>query len=202
MDDHGLKLTVTEAAELLTRNDQRIHLVSMMGRLGASALMATLEWTFFRPGEPDAKYFDVHVVLWSGHPFFVASLPAARQIEARRIAKQLGVRLVRGLPVIFASGATTIVATSGPSRLAQLGVPANAASFFPGAKLPDGRDNPAIFVVENDHNSPVYRNLETDFQAMCSAEDEIVDLLNRGVRLTPAQIADYIYGSGAFPNAG
>ena len=72
--------------------------------------------------------------------------------------------------------------------------------FFPGTMRLDGTENYALFTLESDRNSPIYRNNERDFDTMFQATLEICVLLNRGISLTPAQIADYIYGSGSFPN--
>ena len=82
---------------------------------------------------------------------------------------------------------------------ADLGAPWSRTEFFPGGVI-DGRDNPRLFTIEADRNSPVYQNNGKDHATMVAAGYEINDVLNRGVPLSTKQIADYIYGSGPFPN--
>jgi hypothetical protein len=58
----------------------------------------------------------------------------------------------------------------------------------------------AVHTVENDKDSPVYRNSTRLESEILQCEREAVAALNRGMKLSVRQIADYMYGSGPFPH--
>lgn len=176
--------TSAEIAAVVTKDDGRTFLVAMQGRLGAASLAGAIEWYWYPPNTDRNRLFDIYFTDWEDLRWMVIAFPAGRLDEVKRLAKQLGLRLANGVPTMFS------LASKRPSDIIPL--------FFPGERLPNGRDNMAMMTIENDAGSPVYQNRKRDHDGMLQADFEINDALNRGVRLTPAQIADYIYGPG-FP---
>lgn len=177
------ELPIAEITKIVTRDDGRVFLIADRRRVAASAFFAAIEWYWYAPNTPRNRFYDAYVTEWMDLPWAVVAFPNGRLPAARRLAKQLGLRVVDGVPTALDVRNGVVTPT-----------------HFPGARLPNGRENLGMFNVENDKDSPVYRNVRRDAEAMLQATDEINDILNRGVSLTPAQIADYIYGPG-FPAA-
>ena len=188
------------AAQIL-RNDGRVHIASGTQRIGAAALFAAVEWYWYTPGTPRNRFYDIALCEWRNLRWAVMSFPKGRLHATQRLAKQIGLRIADGPPIMMGreGGFAVIQATVYPSRLGDYrrqGVPID---IFPGGVMPDGRDNLAIFNVEYDKGNPAYENKRQNEEGMYEAGLEVNETLNRGVRLTPLQIADYIYGSGEFP---
>lgn len=168
---------ISELVFHVTRDDGRVFLVSMGNRVAAPALVAAIEWYWYAPGTPRNRFFDTWFVMWQEMAWYVCAFPIGRFAAVKSLARRLGLRIADGTPLLMQ---------------------ASGESWFPGARLPDGRSNRSMFTVENDTGSPIYRNSRRDNAAMLQASIEINTTLNRGVRLSAAQIADYIYGPG-FP---
>lgn len=188
--------------EVVTRADGRLHLIAYHKRVGVTALTAAIEWYWFKPGTARNRFYDVYGAEWHRMRWIIVSFPAGRLPAVRRLAKQIGLRIADGPPVLMGDERSllNIQAASPPSRLTEFIQQDIPMEFFPGTLLPDGKENGALFTIENDRGSPVYKNQARDEDAMRQASGEICALLNQGVKLTPLQIADYIYGSGSFPN--
>ena len=194
-------MPLDDITALILRNDGRVHIVANVQRIGAAALFAAVEWYWYPPDSSRNRFFDVSVCDWRHMRWAIMSFPNGRLHAAQRLAKQIGLRIVDGPPVMFGreGGLAVIQATSRPSRLdhySRQGVP---IEIFPGGVLPDGRDNLSIFNVEYDRGNPAYENKRKNEEGMHEAGLEVNEIMNRGVRLTPFQIADYIYGTGDFP---
>jgi hypothetical protein len=175
------EVSAAEISRIVTRDDDRVFLIANAGRVAAAAFFAAIEWYWYAPKTPRNRFYDCYVTEWTDLRWMVVAFPQGRLPAARRLAKQLGLRIADGVPTQLEKRNNALVPT-----------------FFPGATLPNGRDNLSMFAVENDKGSPVYRNVRRDHEAMLQATGEIVGILNRGASLTPAEIADYIYGPG-FP---
>jgi hypothetical protein len=191
-------LTAEEVIQVVTRRDGRVFLIGMTQRVGLTAFIAAIEWYWYTPGTPRNRFFDVYFTEWEDIHYVIAAFPIGRLDAARRLAKQLGLRIGNGVPTMVQVAGAGVSGSTGypPGHPLEGLIP----TFFPGGVLPNGRDNTAMFTVENDKGSPVYRNRIRENDGMLRAGHEINEALNRGVRLTPAQIADYIYGPG-FPLA-
>lgn len=189
-------LTASEIIEIVTRRDGRVFLVGMAQRIGLSAFFAAIEWYWYTPHSPRNRFFDVYVTEWEDIDYVIAAFPIGRLDAARRLAKQLGLRIGNGVPTMVQVAGAGV---SGSNRYPP-GHPLEGfiPTFFPGGVLQNGRYNTAMFTVENDRGSPVYKNRVRENNGLLQATHEINEALNRGVRLTPPQIADYIYGPG-FP---
>jgi hypothetical protein len=187
-----------EIAAYVTRPDGRSYLVSHVERVGVAAFIAAIEWYWYSPNTSRNHLFDVYGAEWHNMHWLITAFPSGRLPAVRHLAKQLGLRIANGPPVMLGRrGALLIQVSSRPSHLTDLqDVP---MEFFPGTMLPNGQENDTIYTIENDRDSPIYKNRRRDNETMFAASGEISDALNRGVRLTPRQIADYIYGSGPFP---
>ena len=198
----GMQITShADLAAHILRGDGRVHIAAHMDRIGAAALFAAVEWYWYAPNTSRNRFYDISLCEWRDMRWAVMSFPAGRLHAVQRLAKQIGLRIADGPPIMLgrAGGVAVIQATSRPSRLSdfrQQGVPID---IFPGGVLPDGRDNLSIFTVEYDKGNPAYETKRQNETGMHEAGLEVNEALNRGVRLTPLQIADYIYGSGDFP---
>jgi hypothetical protein len=194
-------MSLDDVGALILRNDGRVHIATNTVRIGAAALFAAVEWYWYQPGTPRNRLFDVSCCEWRGMNWAVMSFPSGRLQAVQRLAKQIGLRIADGPPIVIGreGGFAVIQATSRPSNLEHYrrqGVPIDV---FPGGVLRDGRDNLSIFNVEYDKGNPSYESKRQHEEGMHTAGLEVNEALNRGVRLTPLQIADYIYGSGDFP---
>lgn len=192
-------VTCEEIAAIVTNPAGRVFLTVGAGRVGGAAFIAAIEWYWYAPRTERSRFFDVWGVEWEGLSWAVVSFPAGRLDAVRRLAKQLGLRLAQGVAAIVEAPPHVKLQASRRYSV-ELDRGGVHLTFFPGGILPNGRDNLAMFNVENDHHSPVYKNRKRDNDAMLQATGEINGILNRGVRLTPAQVADYIYGP-SFPVA-
>jgi hypothetical protein len=196
-------ISIEDIPGIVTRRDGRAYVVSNASRVGVAALYAAIEWYWYSPATSRNRFYDIYGTDWRGMSWVIVAFPQGRLDAVRRLAKQIGLRVVDGSPVMIGRDHSSLLiqVTSRPSQLSDFikrdDVP---IEFFPGTILPNGLDNLSIFTIENDENSPVYKNRQHDDEAMLQATIEINDILNKGVKLTPAQIADYIYGSGSFPN--
>lgn len=193
-------LPLDEIAAQIVKKDGRVHLVAHAQRVGLEAFNAAIEWYWYQPHTSRSRFYDISVTDWHETIWTVTSFPDGRLPAVRRLAKQLGLRIADGPPVMMGDEGSRfkVLATSRPSRLTAFDH--TSIAYFPGTFLPDGKENPAIFTIENDRGSPVYKNRKRDDEAMQQASEEVCEILNRGIRLTPAEIADYIYGTGSFPN--
>jgi hypothetical protein len=199
------ELPEERVAEVVARGDGRIYLVSHSGRIAVPAFAAAIEWYWYPPDSSRNRLFDVYGTDWFGLGWVITAFPSGRFAAVRRLAKQLGLRIADGAPTVVGNkhGAILMQFTSRPSKMRGAmppDFPHDALRYFPGAILPNGRENDCLFTVEYDRDSPLYKNKKNDEDAMMQASAEINEAFNRGVRLTPAQIADYIYGSGSFPH--
>jgi hypothetical protein len=176
----------------VTEPSGRIHLVMLTTRPGVMALLGAIEWTWFPPGGPRAAQIGVCGLEWEGLAWVIASLPKAKLADVCRMARRLGMRIANGVP--------TILVPASPGEPESHQFPGFAARYFPGAARPDGSDNMAVHTVENDKDSPVYRNSTRLESEILQCEREAVAALNRGMKLSVRQIADYMYGSGPFPH--
>jgi hypothetical protein len=193
-------LTHKEMARYVTLDNGKIFIASGGNRVASPAFIAAVEWYWYEPHTPRNNRFDIVGMEWVGQQWVVMSFPEGRFPAVRRLAKQLGLRIADGSPIDLGKAPIHVLATS---RWTQLGPDLQAVvEFFPGGLLPDHKDNPRIFNIEYDRGNPIYKNRQRDEDAMMAASIEVNDMLNRGIKLTPAEIADYIYGSGPFPNAG
>jgi hypothetical protein len=193
-------LPTHQITECLTARNDRVFLISFVQRVGATALIAAIEWYWYPPSSERNRLFEVYGTEWHGMHWLITAFPSGRLPAVRRLAKQLGLRITDGSPVMIGeTGAINIQSSSRPSHLAEFTVQDLPMEFFPGTMLSDGRENLAVFTIENDSGSPVYKNRQRDEQAMFQASGEVSKMLNRGIKLTPRQIADYIYGAGSFP---
>jgi len=195
-------LPLEDISATVTRRDGRVYVVSHSERVAVAALCAAIEHYWYHPGTSRNRFYDLYGTEWRRLCWLIMAFPLGRLDEVRRLAKQLGLRVVDGSPAIIGqeNGQVVMQVTARPSRLMTLIEPGVPVEFFPGTMLPSGTENLSIFTIENDKNSPVYKARRHDTEAMLQASEEINEILNKGVNLTPAQIADYIYGSGAFPN--
>lgn len=191
-----------EVAFLTTRHDGRVSLVHHVARIGAAAFVAAIEWYWYAPGTPRSRFYDSYTTNWQGIDWIVTRLPIGRLDACRGLARRLGLRIANGTPRITAPqpGAVSVILAGRDASMADMrhGL---VWLDFPGAHFADGSENLRMFAIENDKGSPVYANRARDEQAMRAADFEINDTFQRGVRLTPAQIADYIYGPSYPPAA-
>lgn len=196
-------MPLDDIAAVILRNDGRVHIATNILRVGGAALFAAVEWYWYQPGTSRNRLYDVACCEWRNLHWAVMSFPNGRLHAVERLAKQIGLRIAVGPPIMMGTEGSRamIQATSRPSRLDEYRRQGIAIEIFPGGMLPDGRDNLAIFTVEYDKDNPTYENKRQNEEGMHEAGLEINEVLNRGVRLTPYQIADYIYGSGDFPKA-
>jgi hypothetical protein len=197
-----MDLPEDRVAELVTRGDGRIYLIAHITRVAVPAFAAAIEWYWYPPDSERNRLFDVYSTKWAALDWIIIAFPNGRLPAVRRLAKQLGLRLADGVPTVVGNPGAVIMAQFAlrPSMARQYGIDGLSLHYFPGSRLANGRDNETIFTVEYDKNSPLYKTKKNDDEAMMQATFEINDLLNRGKKLTPAQIADYIYGSGPFPH--
>jgi hypothetical protein len=178
-----------------------MYVVSNVQRVGTIAFSAAIEWYWYAPNTARNRLFDIYCAEWHKMQWFITAFPANRMPAVRYLAKQLGLRIADGPPLMIGEQGSIVYlqAASRPSRLTALTAQDVPIEFFPGTMLPNGQENDRIFTVESDRGNPIYKNRRRDEEAMFAASGEISAALNRGVHLTPRQIADYIYGSGAFP---
>ena len=193
------ELSISELSAEMLRNDGRVWMVSHISRVGATAMIAAIEWYWYPPDTSRSRLLSIYGVTWAGTHWTITVFPRGRLAAVRRLARQLGLRVADGSPLSITGHKFQAIAAAYPSRLtAKL---REQYALFPGAILPDGTDNTSIVTLEYDAGSPLYKNRIRDEEAMRQASGEVNELFNRGHRLTPAQIADYIYGSGPFPRA-
>jgi hypothetical protein len=194
-------LETNEIAACVTRRDGRIYLVSHVKRVGGTAFIAAIEWFWYAPDTPRNRLFDVYGAEWHSMHWIITAFPSGRLPAVRHLAKQLGLRIANGPPVMLGERGSLVFiqASSRPSDLTDLVTQDVPMEFFPGTMLPNGQENDTIFTIENDRGSPIYKNRQRDEDTMFAASGEISEALNHGVKLTPRQMADYIYGSGSFP---
>jgi hypothetical protein len=194
--------TIDDIAKCVTTRAGRVFLISHVSRIGISAFCAAIEWYWYPPNTSRNRFFDVYAANWHGMKWIIIALPIGRLPATQRLAKQLGLRIADGSPVIMGDQRSQVIvqATLRPSKIDAV-LKETPMAFFPGTLLPNGQENEFIYTVENDHGSPVYKNRRNDAETISQASGEINDMLNKGIKLTPAQIADYIYGTGPFPNA-
>ena len=182
-----------EIAFLTSRNDGRVSLVHHNERVGAAAFTAAIEWYWYAPGTPRNRFFDCYHVRWEDIDWIVTVFPIGRLDACRRLARQLGVRIANGTPRITVGEPRFIVAGR-DDNMVDLREGGLTWLEFPGTHLADGTENLRMFAIENDDTSPVYKASRRDLGSMGQATTEINAAFQRGIRLTPAQIADYIYG--------
>jgi len=190
-----IELSTSDLSSEMLRNDGRVRLVSHISRVGATALLAAIEWYWYPPGTERSRLFDIYGAEWADTHWIITVFPQGRLHAVRRLARQLGLRVADASPIAMGQGVIRAIAASYPSRLSGL-LDRDRVQTFPGAILPNGGDNTAILTLEYDKQNPTLKNRPRDEEAMRQASAEINELFNRGQRLTPAQIVDYIYGSG------
>jgi hypothetical protein len=192
-----------ELTRIIGNDTARTYLVFVESRIAASAFIAAIEWYWYPPGNPRNRFFDFYPVIWHDLLWGVAAFPTGRLEAVLRLAKQLGLCLANGAPIIFGDPDSIVIfqaaARPDSDAVTQAKSQGMLPDYFPGTFKANGEINRSIFTIESDANSPIYKNRVKDNQAMQQAGDEVNKILNRGTRLTPAQIADYIYGSGPFP---
>jgi hypothetical protein len=152
--------------------ENNIHLVSMTTRPGSYALISAIEWFWFSPKKNLNHLFNLTIVRWEGLDWLVTSIPKYKLQAVKQLAKQLGMRIADGVPVMIKNGGTFI---------------------FPGGSL-NGSNNKDMFTIENDHGSPIYTNSTKTHQDIRSAENEVNDGFVNGVEWTPEKIVEYVYG--------
>jgi hypothetical protein len=164
-----------EEMDAFLQRQDLVHLVGLLRRPGVRSLSACIEYHWYPPGTARNDRFKVHLMRWSGLDWLVASFPAARRKPTEQLARRLGMRLVDGVPSLIADGRVTM---------------------FPGARHQD-RDNQAMRTIENDPRSPLYSMRRRDDAGLLAAEEEIIELFERGQRPTARQVADYLWGTAA-----
>lgn len=179
------------------RRQDLAHLVFARARPGALVLAVCVEWYWYAPGTPRNRFFHLRLLEWEGMDWAAASFPQPRLPAARRLAKQLGMRLADGVPTLLARGPAAAASASARPSSAAIREAGLEARFFPGAGLADGGDNRAMWQVENDPASPVYLNRRRIDEDVFAAEDEIARVFANGHRPTPREVADYVWGDAA-----
>lgn len=169
---------VTEAAlaRIFQRQDT-LKVITVIGRPGALALIAAIEWLWFSPKGEQNDLYQMYVADWSEMKWVVAAIPISKLEDTKALATKLGMRIANGVPTM---------------------IEASGMSFFIGGRMPDGKDNMTMYTIENDHGSPVYKNKTRDNAGIKQAEIEVLDGFVNGVDWTPEKIADYIYGTPSF----
>lgn len=189
-------MTSDEIAGVVCRSDGRVCLAAQAQRIGVLSFYAAIEWYWYAPNTTRSRFFEVYCTIWHDMPWAVAAFPVGRLPAVRQLAKRLGLRVSDFPPVLIKNNDNFYIQGSmRPSRRAEFEAQGFPMEFFPGAVLANGQANPRLMTVESDSHSPIYKNIKVDEQTMQQADREISDVLNRGQKLTPAQITDYIYGS-------
>lgn len=162
-----------------------VHLVSMVTRPGSYALITSIEWFWFSPKKDLNHLFNLTIVEWEELKWLVTSIPRFKLKAAKKLAKQLGMRIADGAPMVMR--------LSTPGDKPDRNLDGVGMFIFPGGII-NGIDNKDMFTIENDNGSPIYSNCQKSHQDIRSAENEINDGFINGIEWTPEQIVEYIYG--------
>lgn len=161
--------SIEDFEEFIKQKKNYVHLITISSRPGAISFIATVEWHLFPPTENKNHLFDITVIQWLDIDFLVVSFPKEHFSDVKQLATKLRMRISNGVPTLLE---TTKV------------------SVFPGASIGE------MYTIENDQHSPIYKNNRRLNREIMQCENEIVDALTNGAKITPEQIVDYIYGSG------
>jgi hypothetical protein len=157
----------------------------MTTRPGSFALITSIEWFWFSPKKNLNHLFNLTIVKWEGLDWLVTSIPKYKLQEVKKLAKQLGMRIADGVPMM--------IRTINPNEKPDKTYAGMGMFMFPGGRL-NGSDNKDMFTIENNTGSPIYANCEKSHQDIRSAEDEVNDGFINGVEWTPEKIVEYVYG--------
>jgi len=195
---HGL-VEISNDADYQARvtDPTKAHLVMMEIRPGVISFLAALENYWYRPGTKQANLFTLHNINWQELDWYIASFPLTRLPAVRVLANLLKLRLGNGVPTIIKSASEADSESVPHPR-----IPGMVANFFPGSKMPDGKDNMNMLTVEylsgahplgGGSGTAVFSGPEA--QAVRQREAEINYLLNhKRMHIIPQHIFDYIYG--------
>ena len=92
--------TLTKKGE----DNNKLHLISQMGRHGVSLFMVKMEYAYFPPRTAKNDLFEMVLLEWpekNSLHWSIASFPIEFRAEAEKFAKECGLKFADGIPTLF-----------------------------------------------------------------------------------------------------
>jgi hypothetical protein len=175
--------TLEECRLALAEPSGKTHLILNATRPGAKVLVAAIEWYWYKPLTMANNLFGLRYLVWEDMDFEIVSFPSSKLGAVKHLAGLLIMQITDRIPMLVSD-------TSDPdARQLERDL---YVKPFPLALMPDGKTmNPLVLAIENDKDSPVYKNRHND--EFLEREHHVIKILCDGVHLTPRQIVDHIY---------
>lgn len=159
----------------VTTDNTKHFYVLMMDRPLGFVWMNWMEWEYFTPGTPANNDYTLMQVPWQEMVFAVISAPVKYDAQIQESLKRFEMRLADGVPAALSPGS-------------------DKPEFFPGHKLPNGRNNLRMKTIENNSFCRMH-NTKLPRQITHQREMEVAErIAKKREKLTPEEILKLIYG--------
>ena len=143
-----------DALQAAANDNTKIHLVVQADRPGGRLFSVKLEYEHYRPRSGRNKLYDLHIVQWpiddNGKGvllWFVIGIPKSDIPIAEQVAKECGLKITDGIPMMFSN---------------------KGQENFP-------MDGPTVYSLESNSKSNVYKNDPEVYQKMMAGESTECD---------------------------
>lgn len=152
-NEGGIIVETDEQLQEFVKNERFVHYIGMFlpPRPGVMEWMASVEERHFQPGTGRNELFIVRFIKWNGLVWIMTSIPIEDKKLVEGIAKECGLRIANGVPMMF--------------------TPDNTHAF--------PVNNERIFTFENLPGHPVYRNDPLTTKTIFEAEFETVKKITK-----------------------
>ena len=101
----GVPSTLSGLAQKLNNNEDQLHFLCMMARLGVRLFMTHLEYDHYHPSIPGRnELFHCRWLRWQGLLWSLVSIPAEDMENAIEACEASGVQIENGIPIVFHGG--------------------------------------------------------------------------------------------------